>query len=79
MVQSKKKEKKQKLACYLKKGKHQKNQQNLLKIMLSVICGIKKTNEQTLLNRNSHRYREQTDGCQRGGEKYMREIRRYKH
>ena len=34
----------------------------------------KKTNEQTQLNRNSHRYREQMGACQREGHGERREI-----
>ena len=41
-----------------------------------------KTNEQTLSQKQTHRYREHTDGCQRERvgrrEKQVKEIKRYK-
>ena len=41
----------------------------------------KKTNEQTLSQKQTHRYREHTDGCQRERvgrrEKQVKEIKRY--
>ena len=39
------------------------------------MCNLKnKTNEQTTKQKQSHRYREQTGGCQRGGGGGLREI-----
>lgn len=42
-----------------------------------------KTNEQTLSQKQTHRYREHTDGCQKGegggrGKEWVKEIKRYK-